>query len=124
MSVESLNTNSVASVQPATAHSVDKAAKAEQQVKAVLVDTVATTEGNDQLDPVELDSAVAKLNDFVSKNDQRNISFSVDEDSGTTVVKVVDTESQQVIRQMPTEEALAVAKQIESMLGLIFNEQA
>ena len=40
------------------------------------------------------------------------------------VVTVRDAETLEVIKQMPTKEALAVAKQIESMLGLILNDKA
>jgi flagellar protein FlaG len=43
---------------------------------------------------------------------QRALLFSVDKGSGTVVVKIIDTESKQVIRQIPTEEALRMAQDL------------
>ena len=45
----------------------------------------------------------------------RNLLFSVDEDSGRTVVKVVDRQTQEVIKQFPSEEMIALAKALEEM---------
>jgi flagellar protein FlaG len=72
----------------------------------------------------ELNAAVDKLNNFVGNVAQRDLSFSIDRESDQMVVVVKDKLTQDVIRQMPTKEALAVAKQIESMLGLILNDKA
>jgi flagellar protein FlaG len=59
----------------------------------------------------DLDQAVDKLNDFV-QNLQRDLQFSIDEKSGEMVVKVIDTASQQVIRQIPSEDALKLARNL------------
>ena len=40
----------------------------------------------------------------------RELEFSVDQDSGQTVIKVMDSETQEVIRQIPGEEALQFAR--------------
>jgi flagellar protein FlaG len=40
------------------------------------------------------------------------------------VVKVMDTQTNEVIRQFPSEETLKLAKHLEGMLGLIFNDKA
>lgn len=45
----------------------------------------------------------------------RNLLFSVDEDSGRTVVKVVDRQTQEVIKQFPSEEMIALSKALEEM---------
>jgi flagellar protein FlaG len=63
----------------------------------------------DQTDNLGL--AVSKLNDFV-QNIQRDLQFSIDEKSGEMVVKVVDTHSQKVIRQIPSEDALKLARSL------------
>lgn len=42
-----------------------------------------------------------------------NLVFSLDDDSGRTVVKIVDAQTEEVIRQIPSEEMLALAKAIE-----------
>jgi flagellar protein FlaG len=59
----------------------------------------------------DLKQSVSQLNDYV-QNTQRDLEFSIDKDSGVTVVKVIDTKSEKVIRQMPTEEALKLARSL------------
>lgn len=74
--------------------------------------------------PQELLSAVSKLNDYV-QNIQRTLSFRVEEDTGITVVKVFDSETDELIRQIPTEETIKFAASIEAHSGnLLFQEQA
>ncbi|WP_336366993.1 flagellar protein FlaG [Marinobacter sp. C2H3] len=60
----------------------------------------------------QLDQAVSQLNDFV-QNVQRDLQFEVDNELGQTVVKVVDQQTQEVIRQIPDEVALRLAKKLQ-----------
>lgn len=53
-----------------------------------------------------------------------NLKFSVDHDTGRTVVKVTDANTQEVIRQIPAEEVLKLAKELDRMQGLLFHRQA
>ncbi len=57
----------------------------------------------------DLQSAVLKLNEAVQSM-QRNLEFTVDETTGRTVVKVIDKETSEVIRQIPSEEAMRLAQ--------------
>jgi len=59
----------------------------------------------------DIQSAVKELNDKLS-NENRNLNFSIDEESGRTVVQVRDTESGEVIKQIPPEEILKIARWI------------
>lgn len=59
----------------------------------------------------ELGQAVSQLNDFV-QNVQRDLQFEVDNDLGQTIVKVVDQQTQEVIRQIPDEVALRLAEKL------------
>ncbi|MGC9325302.1 MAG: flagellar protein FlaG [Desulfomonilia bacterium] len=52
----------------------------------------------------------------------RSIRFSVDESSGDIVVKIVNTDSGEVIKQIPPDEALRLKEHIQDMLGLIVEE--
>lgn len=52
------------------------------------------------------------------------LKFAVDGDTGTVVVKVVDTETDQVIRQIPSEEMLAIARNMERLQGLLVKREA
>ena len=67
--------------------------------------------------------AVGNLNDFVQRL-TRTLQFSVDEESGRTVIKVVDSQTNQLIRQIPPEEVLVLARNLANGEGLILKEQA
>jgi len=72
-------------------------------------------------------SVVEKAVDTLNHNTQfsaQGLRFSIDEESGKTVVKIVDTETQDVLRQFPSEDALALAHSIDKMQGLLLREKA
>jgi flagellar protein FlaG len=54
----------------------------------------------------------------------RNLMFTVDEESKENVVKVMDTETGEVIRQIPSEETLAIAMALDKFQGLIIQQKA
>jgi flagellar protein FlaG len=90
--------------------SVDDASReAEIQSESAVAATVA--EAEDAKNPDDLRQAVSQLNDYV-QNMQRDLQFSLDQESGTMVVKVIDSKSEKVIRQIPTEETLRLARNI------------
>ena len=121
MSVESINNNVAAAVVNQPAALVQDNKQSDQKITDKVVTSVDSVAEPSES---ELNSAVDKLNDFVSNVAQRDLSFSIDKETNQMVVVVKDKLTQEVIRQMPTKEALAVAKQIESMLGLILNDKA
>lgn len=55
---------------------------------------------------------------------QRNLNFSIDDSTGLTVIKVTDGVSGDVIRQMPTEDALRLAERLDEMRSLLFETRA
>ena len=59
-----------------------------------------------------IDDAVQDINEHIQAA-HRELLFSVDEDSGRTVIKVMDMNTKEVIRQIPNEEALKFARMIE-----------
>jgi flagellar protein FlaG len=72
---------------------------------------------------VELGNVVADLNKVAQANAQ-GVRFSVDEDTGRTVVKVVDTQTDTVLRQIPSIEALKLWRSIEQMQGTMLRDKA
>jgi len=64
----------------------------------------------------QLDQAVSKLNDYI-QDVQRNLSFSIDEETGITVVKVIDSATQEVVRQLPPDETLKLAAAIDKQIA-------
>jgi flagellar protein FlaG len=74
----------------------------------------------------ELEQAVNKANSFL-QSVQRGLQFRVDKDTNTTVVKVVDSESGEVVRQIPPERTLEMLKEMSEMqnkLGSFLKESA
>ena len=59
----------------------------------------------------ELQHAVSDLQKAVAPLAQ-DLQFSIDKDSGRTVVKVVDSATDKVLKQYPSEEALAMSQSI------------
>ena len=54
----------------------------------------------------------------------QSLQFSIDKDTHGTVVKIVDTETNKVIRQIPSEEMLQMAKALDKFTGLLMKQQA
>ena len=53
-----------------------------------------------------------------------NLQFTIDKDSGKTIVKVVDSQTSEVIRQIPSEELLALARSMSKTEGLLISQKA
>lgn len=71
----------------------------------------------------EIDAAVTQLNRHVQETNY-NLQFSIDEASGRNVIKVIDAETREVIRQFPMEEVLALSKAVAGSGGVLFNGHA
>lgn len=76
----------------------------------------------------QVNDALSKLNK-TPQAQANNLEFSVDQDSKRTVVKVIDQNTKEVVRQFPTKEALAIAKAIDEQQnkgspGLLIDQTA
>jgi flagellar protein FlaG len=67
--------------------------------------------------------AVDRVAQFVSQSNNE-ISFSVDSKSGSSIVKVIDSASKEVIRQMPSEEVVAISQALDKLQGLFVRDKA
>ena len=63
------------------------------------------------------------IRDFVQST-KRNPDFSIDDSAGRVVVKVIATESGEVIRQQPSEATLKLAASMSDTSNLLFDEKA
>jgi flagellar protein FlaG len=68
--------------------------------------------------PPDIAATVRKLNEIMAER-QRSLSFHVDEASGRTVITVLDATTSEVVRQIPSEEVLALARALEGAQGLL-----
>ncbi|BCU07446.1 flagellar protein FlaG [Allochromatium tepidum] len=71
----------------------------------------------------KLTEAVDKINEMMQQGKQM-LTFQLDEDSGRMVVRVIDSQTKEVVRQIPSEETLNFAKYVDGLIGLIFNKKA
>ncbi|RRJ85483.1 flagellar biosynthesis protein FlaG [Aestuariirhabdus litorea] len=71
----------------------------------------------------QVDDAVSNLNDFV-QNIRRDLSFQVDEEAGEVIVQVTDYQTGEMIRQIPSEEALELAERLSEARSLLFEAKA
>jgi flagellar protein FlaG len=70
-----------------------------------------------------LQEAVQSANEAVRQM-ATNLQFETDQSSGKVVVRVIDAETQKVLRQMPSEEMLALSQSIGSMRGMMIHLKA
>lgn len=70
-----------------------------------------------------LGEAVSSIKDFV-QSIRRDLNFDLDDSSGKMVVKVTDRATGEVVRQIPTEDALRLAENLEEARSLLFRAQA
>lgn len=118
---------STATAQAATARQPDASqqatdVQAAQQVKDI-PDLYKQQDDKSQPSTEQLNQAVKQIQEMI-KQTASSLQFSIDKDSGVTVVKVVETESKKVIRQIPSEEVLAIAKALDKLQGLLLKQQA
>ena len=78
---------------------------------------------------VELDDAIVKVESFL-KVQNRDLAFTIDENTNRSVVTVKDSTSGDVIRQIPSEEVLKLADRIQELqqdvgnsVGVFINNQ-
>ncbi len=102
------------------------------QQKPVQVTAVSNSQGNNTRETgADADSKLqerlaqvaGRMNQRMQQM-QRGLRFNVDEESGRIVVKVIDKDTDEVIRQIPSEEMLAMMKHINDFDGLIFDDRA
>lgn len=71
----------------------------------------------------QVKQAVQNINKTMQALSQ-NLEFTIDEDSDRTIVKVIDQETKEVIRQMPSKETLEIAKALDKVQGLLIRQKA
>ncbi|ALM91496.1 MULTISPECIES: flagellar protein FlaG [Alteromonas] len=79
------------------------------QGSGTLADKVSEEENQ-----ASLENAVQEVESFL-QTQNRNLAFSIDDETKRSVVTVKDSESGDVIRQIPSEEVLALAERIQDL---------
>jgi flagellar protein FlaG len=98
-----------------TAQTADRAAAVEAQAKAKPVE--APVRAPDAV------RAVAQQIEAYLRSNNRSLEFRVDADTGRTIVSVRDSETGELIRQIPGDEVLRIAQAMKELTSLV-NETA
>lgn len=125
-----MDINSVQNIRPtATSSSVSRNnARAEvaisdrvQQEQARAAQAAQVEQEQENTEPSVSESireAVSNLNEF-SQSIRRNLSFSLQNETGRVVVEVTDSETGELIRKIPSDEALQIAERISETRSLL-----
>ena len=103
---------------------------AEAKVLPSLADNNEQEKRNNSLETdFQIENALVEISEFV-QNNNRHLNFSVDEGSQKNVVKVTDSGTGEVIRQIPSEEVLRLSERLRDLqldvgkaVGVLFNKQ-
>ncbi len=82
------------------------------------VERTSFSEG--KLSDDEIEQIVNELNNFIQIFNTK-IAFEIDKETRKTVLKIIDAQSDEIIRQIPPEELLEISRRISELLGLIIN---
>jgi len=69
----------------------------------------------------EIEKTVEDMNLFL-ESQKKTLSFFVDKESGRSGVKVIDSKTNKIIKQIPPDEVLDVAAKIKEMLGALIDK--
>ncbi|MDP3668540.1 MAG: flagellar protein FlaG [Telluria sp.] len=112
---------------PTPADKAVKTAPPAAAAKKAAVDAVQEAAQVQQAKPAPSEEQVAQalksINNVLQLRSP-DLEFSVDSESERTIVKVVDKKTQEVIRQMPSQEALDIAKALDKLQSLLIRDTA
>lgn len=72
----------------------------------------------------QVQQAVKEMKQLVEPMVPNGLQFSIDDTTGKTVVRVTDAQTGEMIRQIPSEELLAIARSLDRMQGLLLRQEA
>ena len=115
LSTASTNAQAVSTNSPATqTQSVESVTKAEGTPESAQTEA-PTREA--------LTAAIDKTQAFVNAK-VNDIQFSIDDEFGKMTVKIVDRQTKEVIRQIPSREMMEIARDLERFQGLFVKQKA
>jgi len=103
-----------------SAQAVSDKTEVEQPNTVIKAAEVKSAQEKKALPQAEVDAAVEEVNAFVQSM-QRNLSFTVDEQLGQQIISVTDAETNEVIRQIPSEELVVLRKKMDDVAGILFD---
>jgi flagellar protein FlaG len=68
------------------------------------------------------EALLQQMEEAIEKVHQVGLTFSVDEATGRTVIRVSDRDTGELIREIPPKEILDLQASMEEMIGILFNK--
>ena len=113
----------IGNIAPREVMDAERPAVTPSTIKAVPATEPVSGNAETEASPALLSKAVENINQTMRAMSQE-LEFTIDDDSKRLVVKVVDQQTGDVIRQMPSAEALEIAKALDRLQGLLIRQQA
>tara|TARA_R110002110_G_scaffold405241_1_gene624196 strand:+ start:29281 stop:29670 length:390 start_codon:yes stop_codon:yes gene_type:complete len=103
------------------------AATVKERQEATESGNVSPQQAQEQVTRDAVVSAVSDISDYI-QNVSRELQFKVDDQTGNTVITVLDSETGDVIRQIPQEEVVRLARYLaenspDPITGLLINSE-
>lgn len=76
-----------------------------------------------QPQPEQVQKAMESLKQLVEAKAPNSLAFSIDDSTGKTIVRITDAATGEMIRQIPSEEMLEIARSLDKMQGALLQEQ-
>jgi flagellar protein FlaG len=86
-------------------------------------DAQAPADAVEAATPVQVEQAVRELNAALQIRSV-GLQFEVDEDTDKVIVKVLDRDSGELIRQIPSEDIRSLTRALEELKGLLIHQDA
>ena len=127
MPIDSISTNPVSPVSTKGTGSVERSPVVPETSSITPMPSVIATNANPvEKAPAETSKELAEAMEAVEimmNVRNRSIQFVKDESSGANIVKVIDDNTGEVIRQLPSEELLGFMRNLTKMLGNFLDER-
>lgn len=123
MSIQSISSSGTAMPLPAAPQGSVPQPVAQPQLPAV---TAQAPSSRPQAGPdrAQVEEAVAKVRKQVQPVISNGLDFTIDDNTGKTLVRVTDRATGELIRQIPSQEMLEIAQSLDRMQGLLLRQKA
>ena len=97
--------------------------RSQLRLPAQAADAAAAVLAAQAIDQSQIKKALEEVNRMMHSLGG-SLEFSIDQQTRKTVVRIVDTSTNQLIRQIPSEEMLTIAKSLDRLQGLLIKQRA
>lgn len=131
MLIQNVTTNSVPALSapygnagsPVVSASAPQTVSTPVELPQAVLPSAASTQ-TAQPSSVQLQEAIDKLNQAMLRSNT-NLEFSIDKDTKQTLIKVVDSNTGETIKQIPSKEVIAISQAIDQFQqGLLLKQKA